>query len=95
MVATTECLADVSQDLRVINIHLNMLKQTSEPKPSLRGKLINRLEKSLQDVQVPSPNGFGDPMTIGTVGNELDYSWHIFDQASLEQLTYPAWPGPG
>ncbi|KAK7987394.1 hypothetical protein PG989_007709 [Apiospora arundinis] len=84
-------------DLTNIRIHLEMLRCTHEPKPSLRDKLVTRLEQSLETVQTPSPTALRDP-TVGAAGLQtplspsFDYSWQIFDQASLQQVTYPGWP---
>ena len=71
-----------------------MLRQTNEPKPSLRDKLITRLEQSLEGVHTPSPSGFAEQIPMSGITSNLDYSWHIFDQASLEQLTFPHWSDP-
>lgn len=70
-----------------------MLRQTNEPKPSLREKLASRLEQSLQSIQTPSPTALNDPMTLTAMDQNLDYSWQIFDQASLEQVMFPQWTG--
>ena len=70
-----------------------MLRQTNEPKPSLREKLASRLEQSLQGIQTPSPTALNDPMDLATMNQDLDYSWQIFNQASLEQVMYPEWTG--
>lgn len=69
-----------------------MLKQTYEPKPSLRDKLATRLERSLENVQGRTPPTFTDPMSIAAIDSSLDYSWQIFDQSSLQHMAYPAWP---
>ncbi|KAI1080002.1 hypothetical protein F5B20DRAFT_147852 [Whalleya microplaca] len=81
-------------DLRNIRIHLEMLKQTSEPKPSLRDKLITRLEQSLQGVQIPSPSALDTSMSTQDtcISPDLEYSWQIFDRSILQQMTYPDWP---
>ncbi|KAK7949529.1 hypothetical protein PG988_016168 [Apiospora saccharicola] len=86
-------------DLTNIRIHLEMLRQTNEPRPSLRDKLITRLEQSLETVQTPSPTALRDSTVAANAANlqsplspTFDYSWQIFDQASLQQVTYPAWP---
>ena len=80
-------------DLDNIRIHFEMLKQTNEPKPSLREKLIVRLESSLQKVHTPSPSAMPNPIVTPTMNPSMDYaSWHIFDQASLQQVEYPLWP---
>lgn len=73
-----------------------MLKQTNEPKPSLRDKLVTRLERSLKGVQPPSPTTYADPMSMAAAMDStgVDYSWQIFDQSSLQQMAYPSWPEP-
>ncbi|KAK8048218.1 hypothetical protein PG994_009948 [Apiospora phragmitis] len=81
-------------DLTNIRIHLDMLRQTNEPRPSLRAMLVARLEQSLESVQTPSPTALRDPLQQPPLplSPAFDYSWQIFDQASLQQMTYPAWP---
>ncbi|KAK8041767.1 hypothetical protein PG993_006290 [Apiospora rasikravindrae] len=70
-----------------------MLRRTHEPRPSLRDKLVTKLERSLETVQTPSPTALRDPsMGALTSSPSFDYSWQIFDQASLQQVTYPGWP---
>ncbi|CAJ2508925.1 Uu.00g139510.m01.CDS01 [Anthostomella pinea] len=82
-------------DLRNIRIHLDFLKQTSEPKPSLRDKLITRLEQSLTGVQTPThPSGLDPAMNIQALSPELEFSWQIFDHSSLRQMQFPGWPDP-
>ncbi|KAI1344499.1 hypothetical protein F5Y15DRAFT_113348 [Xylariaceae sp. FL0016] len=81
-------------DLGNIRVHLDMLKQTSEPKPSLRDKLITRLEQSLQGVQTPTPSAMEAAMNIQAISPEFEYSWQIFDHSSLRQMQYPVWPDP-
>ncbi|KAK8115273.1 hypothetical protein PG999_007342 [Apiospora kogelbergensis] len=48
-------------DLTNIRIHLDMLRRTNEPRPSLRDKLVSRLEHSLGQVATPSPTALRDP----------------------------------
>lgn len=78
-------------DLKNIRVHLDMLRQTHEPKPSLRDKLVSRLEQSLETAQTPSPSALRDPLAMPPLSPGFDYSWQIFDQASLQQVAYPAW----
>lgn len=68
-----------------------MLRQTHEPKPSLRDRLASRLEQSLETAHTPSPSALRDPMAMPPLSPGFDYSWQIFDQASLQQVAYPAW----
>lgn len=76
-------------DLQNIQVHLNMLKQMNEPTSSLCGRLIKRLEEILQGVHTPDVfNTTHDVPSLTSAGID-DQSWHIFDQASLEQIGYP------
>jgi hypothetical protein len=89
-----------------------MLKRINEPKPSLRDKLIARLEESLAGVRTPvsvpvdvhrqqpqqqqqQPPMYhnGVPMLASSL-SPVDHSWQIFDQASLQQMIFPAWSVP-
>ena len=81
-------------DLSNIRIHLEILKKMNGPKPSLCDKLLSRLEESL--VPVHSPNSFElqrDAYNNVSMSAQVDQSWQIFDQASLQQMIYPAWSG--
>lgn len=82
-------------DVRNIRIHLDTLRQTHEPKPSLRHKLISRLEQSLEGVQTPSPGLLQNPMCLSNISPSLDYSSQIFDQAIFQQMAYYTWPALG
>lgn len=69
-----------------------MLRQTNEPKPSLRDKLITTLEQSLQGVQMPPPppSAYSQPIGLQQpAAANLDYTWQIFDRASLQSLNFP------
>lgn len=79
-------------DLGNIRIHLDFLRQTNEPKPSLHDKLATRLEQSLQGMQTPSPTALHDAVSLPVISPDLDYSWQIFNQASLDQVTFGIWP---
>ncbi|KAH7120221.1 hypothetical protein B0J13DRAFT_512709 [Dactylonectria estremocensis] len=81
-----------ADDLRNIRIHLDFLRETNTPKPSLHDKLATRLEQSLQGMQTPSPTTLNDAMNIPVISPDLDYSWQIFSQASLDQMTFGIWP---
>jgi hypothetical protein len=81
-------------DLSNIRLHLGIMKKLNGPKPSLCDKLIFRLEESL--VPVHSPNSFElqrDAYNNVSMSAQVDQSWQIFDQASLQQMIYPAWSG--
>ncbi|KAJ6442363.1 fungal transcriptional regulatory protein [Purpureocillium lavendulum] len=80
-------------DLASIRIHLEMLRETNEPKPSLRDKLASRLEQSLQTINTPSPTTMGH-MAQAAADVEFDCSWQIFDQAIMEQVMDPFWSRP-
>lgn len=83
---------DMTTDLNNIRIHLEILKKMNGPKPNLHRKLIIRLEESLAPVHTPEsaeshPNAYNNI----AMSAQLDQSWQIFDQASLQQMIYPAW----
>lgn len=85
---------NICLDLRNIRIHLDTLKRTNEPKPNLRDKLATCLERSLEGIQTPSPTALNQPMVLPDINQDLDYTWQIFNQTSLEQVLYPVWPEP-
>ncbi|KAK6212129.1 hypothetical protein QIS74_10083 [Colletotrichum tabaci] len=74
-------------DLENVNIHLQKLKEMHEPKPSLRGILASRLDQKLQGLHTPAS---GDAEGFEQEIRNLDNSWYIFDQASL-QAGYNLW----
>ncbi|KAI1846127.1 hypothetical protein JX265_010504 [Neoarthrinium moseri] len=79
-------------DLNDINTHVKMLRQTNEPKPSLRDKLATRLERSLESIHIPSPSAIQASMeSTSPVISYPNYPWNIFDQTSLQQVEYPMW----
>lgn len=79
-------------DLKNIRVHLEMLRNTNQPKPSLRDTLAFCLEQNIQGLQTPSPSTMIDPLNLPDLGSDLDYSWQIFNQASLEQVAFNVWP---
>lgn len=94
-------------DLRNIRVHLEMLSQMNVPRSKLCDRLIGRLEESLRGVNTPDMEamamqsqtqstflGPDDTAAVPTPGS-MDYSaWQIFDQASLQQISFPAgWVG--
>lgn len=86
--------ANICPDLRNIRIHLNALRRTNEPRPSLRDKLSTCLEQALQGVETPSPTALHQPMSLANMTQDFDYTWQIFSQASLQPFLDPEWPGP-
>ncbi|KAF0322811.1 fungal transcriptional regulatory protein [Colletotrichum asianum] len=74
-------------DLENVGVHLQKLKEMHEPKPSLRGILATRLEEKLQGLHTPAS---GDAEMFEQEIQNLDNSWYIFDQASL-QAGYELW----
>jgi hypothetical protein len=62
----------------------------NDPKPLLYKKLIARLEGNLQRVNTPDPSNMSQPILAAL---DVDASWNIFDQASLEQINFTSWPG--
>ncbi|KAH7153436.1 hypothetical protein EDB81DRAFT_648572 [Dactylonectria macrodidyma] len=81
-----------ADDLGNIRIHLDFLRETNAPKPSLHDKLATRLEQSLHGMQTPSPKTLNDAMNLPVISPDLDYSWQIFSQASLDQMPFGIWP---
>ncbi|TDZ65220.1 hypothetical protein CTRI78_v003529 [Colletotrichum trifolii] len=74
-------------DLENVGLHLQKLKETHEPRPSLRAILAARLEEKLQGLHTPAS---GDAKVFEQEMRSLDNSWYIFDQASL-QAGYELW----
>ncbi|KAK1461950.1 hypothetical protein CCUS01_01540 [Colletotrichum cuscutae] len=74
-------------DLENVGVHLQKLKEMHEPKPSLRGILATRLEQKLQGLHTPAS---GDAEVFEQEIRNLDNSWYIFDQSSL-QAGYELW----
>ncbi|RMY77269.1 hypothetical protein D0862_13589 [Hortaea werneckii] len=80
-------------DIQAIHIHLNLLRQTSEPMPSLRHTLAEHLELKLQhmaDDQTTAPM-----LTTSTASDPFHDPWHLFDEASLDSLNRYFWPDDG
>ncbi|KAF5641163.1 c6 finger [Fusarium sp. NRRL 25303] len=75
-------------DMRNIRLHLDILKQKNEPKPSLCDKLIARLEDSLQDISTPDFT-YVQPGHPTVMDPTFDYSWQLFDQVNLQQIQFP------
>ncbi|WDK12789.1 hypothetical protein CGRA01v4_04070 [Colletotrichum graminicola] len=75
------------EDLENVGVHLQRLKEMYEPKPSLRGMLAARLEQKLQGLHTPAS---GDAEGFELEIRNLDNSWYIFDQSSL-QAGYNLW----
>lgn len=63
-----------------------MLKQINEPRSEFYDKLIIRLEASIQDIHTPEQNSSGPDYHNTTSTSNVDYSWQIFDQGSLQQF---------
>ncbi|KAL2882187.1 hypothetical protein SGCOL_002454 [Colletotrichum sp. CLE4] len=74
-------------DLENVGVHLRKLKEMHEPKPSLRGILATRLDQKLQGLHTPAS---GDAEVFEQEIRNLDNSWYIFDQSSL-QAGYELW----
>ncbi|EGX88272.1 Fungal transcriptional regulatory protein [Cordyceps militaris CM01] len=84
-----EAGAGEQDDFQNIRIHMDVLRDTNEPKPSLRERLAARLEQELDSLHTPSPSTVPMDMAQG-----LDYSWQLFDQAIMEQVMDPFWMRP-
>ncbi|KAL4781132.1 hypothetical protein BJX76DRAFT_350410 [Aspergillus varians] len=79
-------------DVTSIKVHLEKLKDTAGPNPSLRGILVARLESSLARVQMPDPENLPDNAYENlTMMAPIDQSWQLFDQSSLQQMMYSDW----
>ena len=78
-------------DLGNIGVHLEILKKMNRPKPSLCDKLIFRLEESLSPVHSPDSVELQRNAYNMAMSAQVDQSWQIFDQASLQEMIYPAW----
>ncbi|KAL4728199.1 hypothetical protein ACLX1H_004940 [Fusarium chlamydosporum] len=76
------------EDMTNIKLHLDILKQKNEPKPSLCDKLISRLEESLQEVSTPDFS-YIQPAHSSVMDPSFDYTWQIFDQVNLQQIHFP------
>ncbi|GAB7354308.1 hypothetical protein MBLNU459_g4827t1 [Dothideomycetes sp. NU459] len=78
-------------DLNMIRVHLNMLRQTSEPEPSLRHTLAARLEQSLEGMHTPVVANA--ELLDQAIAQNIGYPWTIFDEASLQAAAaYQFWP---
>ncbi|TVY80419.1 hypothetical protein LSUE1_G003275 [Lachnellula suecica] len=80
-------------DFVLIQAHLNMLQTTHQPEPSLRHRLADRLESSLQSMHTPRSAPDPDPMLDITSAN-FDSSWAIFDQNSIQSMLQEMQPNP-
>lgn len=80
-------------DFRNIRVHMDLLRETNEKTPCLRGKLIARLEEHMENVETPSPSTMNNAAGVDITSN-LDYSWQLFDQAIMEQVMDPFWMRP-
>lgn len=76
-------------DLETIKVHLGKLQQMNDPKPLLHAKLIARLDNNLKRVDALVPSTMPQPDLTSL---DVDNSWNIFDQASLEQINFASWP---
>ncbi|KAJ6781653.1 hypothetical protein PWT90_01403 [Aphanocladium album] len=87
-----EAGAGEQDDFQNIRIHLELLRDTNEPKPCLREKLAARLEQQLDSLHTPSPSTAQQVPIDMSQG--LDYSWQLFDHALIEQVMDPFWMRP-
>ncbi|KAI7281359.1 hypothetical protein KC345_g4183 [Hortaea werneckii] len=77
-------------DTQAIRVHLDLLKQTSEPTPSLRHTLAEHLELKLQHMANDSTTA---PMlATSEAGDPFRDPWQLFDEASLDSLNRYLWP---
>ncbi|PWY90978.1 hypothetical protein BO70DRAFT_368173 [Aspergillus heteromorphus CBS 117.55] len=78
-------------DLHNIKIHIDKLKQAIGPQPRLGDKLVARLETSLANVHTPGSDGPQGLVQNPYIGDAVDRSWHIFDEASLQSMINSNW----
>ncbi|KAM3553420.1 hypothetical protein MY1884_006682 [Beauveria asiatica] len=84
-----EAGAGEQDDFQNIRIHMELLRDTNEPKPCLREKLAALLEQQLDTLGTPSPSTTAQVSL--DMGQGLDYSWQLFDPAIIEQVMDPFW----
>ncbi|KAI7085852.1 hypothetical protein KC356_g5544 [Hortaea werneckii] len=77
-------------DIQAIRIHLDLLRQTKEPMPSLRHTLAEHLETKLQHVE--SGHTTAPMPTTSDAGDPFHSPWHLFDETSLESMNRYFWP---
>ncbi|KAI6849985.1 hypothetical protein KC332_g8030 [Hortaea werneckii] len=77
-------------DIQAIRVHLDLLKQTREPIPSLRHTLADHLEFKLQHVE--SDHTTAPMPTTRDAGDPFRGPWNLFDEASLESVNRYLWP---
>ncbi|RMZ32086.1 hypothetical protein D0859_03802 [Hortaea werneckii] len=77
-------------DIQAIRVHLDLLKQTSEPTPSLRHTLAEHLELKLQ--HIANDHTTAPMLTTDNAGDPFRDPWHLFDEASLDSLNRHLWP---
>ena len=75
-------------DLSLVQGHLNTLRSTHQPEPSLRHRLANRLESAMQNMHTPPSDLQEFPTSLEN--SDLDSSWAIFDRNNL-RLASPSW----
>ena len=82
-------------DMDNIRAHLASLRETNEPSLSLRDRLATRLTCALEGIQTPSPSAMQhNSLDVSATSPEFDNSWQIFNQTSLDQVMFSAWPTP-
>ncbi|KAI7605627.1 hypothetical protein KC343_g13671, partial [Hortaea werneckii] len=77
-------------DIQAIRVHLDLLKQTGEPMPSLRHTLAEHLELKLQ--HVANDHTTARMLTTSDAADPFRDPWQLFDEASLDSLNRYLWP---
>lgn len=82
-----------ANDIHNIRAHLASLRETNEPSDSLRYTLAARLTRALEGIQTPSPSGLPqNVLDVHAISPDYDQSWQIFNETSLEEVMFSAWP---
>ncbi|KAJ6141493.1 hypothetical protein N7470_009883 [Penicillium chermesinum] len=80
-------------DFTNVAFHLESLRSTCEPSPSLRGKLALCLEQAMEQVNTPSQHEMERQLEknaqMPLFNPDEEFSMFIFDQQSLGQMMYP------
>lgn len=85
------CLALNEIDTEFVEAHLQRLRDTNESKPNLRNILSTRLGRKMEELRTPD---FSNARVFDEATANLDSSWYLFDQASL-QVGNEEWYGVG
>lgn len=70
---------NIRADLTLVQCHVDKLRNTKRPEPSLHHFLANRIEAWRQQTT--------NPQTTISMQGDFDPSWSLFDQASMDVLS--------